>query len=347
MSERLSNRKETILQSIIDSFIQRPEPVGSETLLRYTRLGVSSATIRSEMSELERLEYITHPHTSAGRLPTDKGYRYYVDHLLARVEADYDVIRTRINALKGEIKNVDAFFSTVSNLISDVTSQVGVVVFPVLDDLNFRYANLIYLNDRKILVVWATMSGLIKEQIVNLSEGVTPEMLQRIANFMNQEFVGMPFNAIKEHIEKRIAELEASYFKLVTIADEIVKESIAAHQERKMWIDGVNKIIDEPEFHDRSAMRPILEVFSRKNDLAQILEYDQTKDGVITTIGHENVCQGFKQCAIVRKSFFINDALYGTFSVVGPRRMNYAKVFATVDMLSDMVSEIFKGDDYF
>ncbi|MBN1492519.1 MAG: heat-inducible transcription repressor HrcA [Candidatus Omnitrophica bacterium] len=347
MNTRLSERKETILQLIVNSFIQYPEPVGSKTLLQRSGLGVSPATIRSEMNELERLHYITHPHTSAGRLPTDKGYRYYVDHLLGQETSETEKIQARITALKHKIKSIDEFFSTVSNLISDFTSQVGVIVFPVLDELNFRYANLIYLSENKVLVVWATMSGLIKEQIVHLDKAVDPELLQHIANFMNQEFFGMPFHAIKAHMAKRISELERSYNKLATIADQIVSESIAARQERKVWIDGMSHIFAEPEFQEITTIKPLLEAFDQRERIAKVFEHDRTVDGITTTIGEENDTAEFKSCAIVRRNFYITDSLCGTLSVLGPRRMDYAKIFTAVEFVSGFVSNVFKEEKLF
>lgn len=344
---RLSARKETILRSIVDSFIQCPEPVGSKTLLQRSGLGVSPATIRNEMNELEQLDFITHPHTSAGRTPTDKGYRYYVDHLIARLDADHAQVKQRIDHLKKEIRSIDTFFTTVSNLISDLTSHVGVIVFPVIEELNFRYANLIYLSEHKVLVVWATMSGLIKEQIVYLEQSVSPDILKQIANFMNEEFLGLPFNAIKDRMVKRIRELEESYHTLLKIADEIVEGSIAARQERKMWIDGVSNMFDEPDFQEVNALKPLLETLQKQERCAQIFEHDLTIDGIITTIGHEHSNNEFRQCAIVRRNFYITDSLCGTLSVLGPRRMNYGRAFTTVDVVSGIVSNMFREENYF
>lgn len=345
MEKRLSKRKEEILKYIITCFAQNPEPVGSKRLQEVAGLGVSSATIRNEMSELERLGYIAHPHTSAGRVPTDKGYRYYVDHLVAARNLQTEKIMRMVYDLKREMYNMDEFFKAISEIIAIFAQQVGVIVFPALDDLSLRYVNIIPIGNKRHLIVWATMSGLIHEQVICFDDDISPETIQRIANFINTEFIGMPFHAVENFLKNKRKEMHDSVTVLLDFAEKIVHGYAAMRQRKKVWVEGRNRFFDEPEFQSIVKVKPIFDALDDQAQVAHIFDNNTPNTVLQVTIGHENAYEHFWNCSIIRRSFEINPSLYGTISVLGPRRMDYEQIFSVVNNIAAGMSNMMQENN--
>jgi len=347
MDTRLSERKEHILRCIIELYMHQPDPVGSKKLLQCSGLAVSSATIRNEMMDLEQLGYITHPHTSAGRIPTDKGYRYFVNHLLSDPCHTMQDIAHNLSHMRERIATIDELFQATTKIVSSFSQHVGVLVFPSFDDLFFRYANLIQLHERKVLVVLATMSGVIKEYIVTLDASVDADLLGQIARFMNEEFAGLPFHGIQSKMQRKQDDLRDSYHALVSVASEIVDNSIAMKQPKRVWIDGMNTLFNEPEFQDITCVRPLFEAMEDAKNIADVFGDCDAADTLNVLIGRENQHEHFRDCSIVRKNFCIHNDLVGTISVLGPRRMNYGSVATTVHTMSYLMTNEFKENPFF
>lgn len=347
MTERMQTRKEAILKCLIEAFIRKPEPVGSKKIQECSGLSVSAATIRNEMSELENMGYVTHPHTSAGRIPTDQGYRYYVDHLMSNDTQERQNILHVLENARQRIVTTDDFLQVVTNIVSVFTQQVGIVVFPSLDDLYLKYANFIYLNEKRVLVVWTTGSGVIREQIVHLSTPIDQAMLVRIMNFVNEEFSGMSFYRMQQHIYKKMLDVKDSYRDLLTITSKIVSESIAAQSTKRVWVDGMRRFFDAPEFQDVATVRPLFEVMDNESSVVDMFEHHNREDALTVTIGQENTHKDFWNCSIIRKNFYVNEDIVGTISILGPRRMHYGDAVSTVNLASDLVSQVFRENLYF
>ena len=343
--ENLNDREKTILRSIVQQFILTASPVGSRNITKKFNVGVSPATVRNIMSDLEESGFINHPHTSAGRIPTDKGYRYYVDALME--------IQKLKNSDKGIIDKslennleTDEILKIASKLLSSITKQIACVTYPKLDNGILYKIQLVPLSSIKLLVVVSIKSGLVKTMTLEFESEVENEKLQKVEALLNERLSGLTFQEIRKTFKERffdIADTEKPIIRLfIDSVDKIFKDQI---QEEKLVITGATNVIQQPEFDDPGKFQSVIELIEDKDIIIHIMDKKKSEgtNNVLISIGHENENEKFKEYSLITKEYTFGETS-GTVGIIGPKRMEYSKVVAIVSYLGDMLSEVLTGN---
>jgi heat-inducible transcriptional repressor len=340
--EGLDERTRNILMAVIHSFIHTGEPVGSRTISKRFDFGLSPATIRNIMSDLEDLGFLGQPHTSAGRMPTDQGYRFYVDNLRS-IEAlsaeESALISQRYAPYHGE---VDEVMAATSRLLSEISHYAGVVLH-IFSITIFKRIEFVKIRGRQVLAIFVMESGMVHNKLIILDEEMTQEELYRISHYLNQEFSGQPLRMIRQHVLDRMAEEKAQYDKLsqqaLSIGAKIFGET--SEDTGDIYLGGTSNIMDQPEFASNlDQMKELFKAFEEKNRLISLLDKCLDEPGVHVIIGSETPFKDMHECSFVTHTYSYDNRTLGVLGVVGPKRMVYPRVMAIVDHTANIVSKI-------
>ena len=337
------SRSHRILEAIILAYAESAVPVGSEFLWQNYQLGVSPATIRNDMAELETQGLITHPHTSAGRVPTDRGYRYYVDLLMEprRLHPEDELFIESVSQFESD--EPAEFLSEAAGLLSDLTKEAGVVFVPRIAQGSFRRLELIHMDQREIVGVLIASEGLVKHGVMELEESVDSEELERIERFLNQELAGMPLSQVTPYLERSLLETTSAFFHLYKRAANLLRLGPFFQEEPSVIFEGTPRIFEAPEFQDMSRTRRLLKALEEKQELEEILRRDLSAEEVKLHIGSENRETSLTDCTVVAAPYRLRGGVMGSIGVIGPTRMNYPRVTALVGRMAQAVTRCFQG----
>jgi heat-inducible transcriptional repressor len=334
---KLDARKLKILQAIINDYIITAEPVGSRTVAKKYDLGVSSATIRNEMSDLEEMGYLEQPHTSAGRVPSDKGYRLYVDKLmkvrsLNDQEAEYikELYKTKIMQLEQVIFNT-------AKVLSEITNYTSVALAPQLSKVTIRHIQLVPIDKEFALLVVVTSSGILKDTVIRVPDGIDGDFLNKVSNILNDKYRGKTFSEIDLKEVSKIKEVFARNQKFFNSLVDVLTHSLRAVQDKEVYLGGTANIFKLPEFQDIFKARSFLSLLEEKDLLYDVLASSQD-DGVKVSIGAENPYDEFKECSIVTATYSLGDRVLGAIGIIGPTRMEYSRAVAVMDHMGKALS---------
>jgi heat-inducible transcriptional repressor len=340
--EGLDERTRNILMAVIHSFIHTGEPVGSRTISKRFDFGLSPATIRNIMSDLEELGFLGQPHTSAGRMPTDQGYRFYVDNLRS-IEAlsaeESALISQRYTPYHGE---VDEVMVATSRLLSEISHYAGVVLH-IFSITLFKRIEFVKIRGRQVLAIFVMESGMVHNKLIILDEEMTQDELYQISNYLNQEFSGQPLRTIRQHVLDRMAEEKAQYDKLSQQALSVGAKTFGETSEdaSDIYLGGTSNIMDQPEFASNlDQMKELFKAFEEKNRLISLLDKCLDEPGVHVIIGSETPFKDMHECSFVTHTYSYDNRTLGVLGVVGPKRMVYSRVMAIVDHTANIVSKI-------
>lgn len=337
----LSGRKEDILKIIINSYVDTANPIGSVSVSREDGLGLSSATVRNEMAELEKMGYITHPHTSAGRIPTDKGYRYWIDNLIENESIPKEWAAEIEKLYRVKVKNVEELIEKTTRILSGISYQAGVVVFPCMADLYFKQVDFIKLGSKHILVVWLSESGVVFNQTVDLGSPVDIEFLGRLRSFFNTELAGRNFCEIEPFVLNKLYEARDSLRTLYERAMQIVKEGLEASDTERILMEGSANILNYPEFKDIEKSRILFSVLEDKVNLLKIFKSSMASETRVV-IGRETRFPQVSECSAVIKGYRFKGRILGSLGLVGPKRMPYQRILPLVERISEIMSDVYE-----
>ncbi len=342
MTEKLSEREKTILRNIIYSFIQTATPVGSRYISKRHAVGLSPASVRNVMADLEYLGYINHPHTSAGRVPTDKGYRVYVDSLIALEqlsEAEQTAIQMHLQNASPEI---DDLLKATSKLLGTISHQLGVVSSPRISSGVFEKLELVQISSTRILVIISIRSGFVRTIMMDVHAEIPRAKLEYLAQILNERFSGMTLAQIRKTFSSRVHDIESESTGLIRLfVDSVDKLFTNSGSADKLHIGGTQSLLAQPEFFDTENFRSIIEILENEDIIVHILEKKKPKEGKVSvSIGQENEDKKLRDYTIVSSQYAIGDTV-GTISVFGPKRMNYSKVIPVVDYVAKTISSLF------
>ncbi len=353
----LDSRGQIILTAIINEHFVTGEPVGSKVLAdKFANAsGMSSATIRNVMGELEDRGMLEQPHTSAGRVPTDKGYRFYVDNLLGVLSISNDDL-FRIGEEYGlnsqDTETPDRLMERTSHLLSALSNNVGIVVSPSLASDRLQHIEFVNLSDNRILVVLVSSPNIVHNKIIRLNVSFTKEELELTANYLNSQFVGKSLAEIRNEIMILMHEEKALFDKLLQTAVILCTESIEDDDRLgEVFVDGTTNILTKRDFADLERLRELLRTIGEKSRLMQILteciERDAgAKGDVQVVIGSENRTPSLQHCTIVSAPYRVgNSSAVGTLSVLGPTRMEYARMISIVSYVAQTLERLMSPDD--
>jgi|WetSurMetagenome_2_1015567.scaffolds.fasta_scaffold08786_3 heat-inducible transcriptional repressor len=344
--ENLNEREKTILRSIVQQFILTASPVGSRNITKKFNVGVSPATVRNIMSDLEDSGFINHPHTSAGRIPTDKGYRYYVDTLMEIQKlknSDKGIIDKSLDQSSLE---TDEILKIASRLLSSITRQIACVTYPKLDNGILAKIQLVSLSLTRLLVVVSIQSGLVKTITLEFESEVETTKLQKVEALLNERLNGLTFQEIRKTFKERfsdIGDIEKPIIRLfIDSVDKIFRDQVT---EEKVLITGATNVIQQPEFDDPEKFQSVIELIEDKDIIIHIMDKKKSENinSVLISIGRENEDEKLNEYSLITKEYTFGETS-GTVGIIGPKRMEYSKVVAIVSYLGDMLSEVLTGN---
>ena len=342
---RISKRKQLILKAIIDAHIADGEPVGSKYLARDDRLACSSATIRNEMAELEALGFLEQPHTSAGRVPSQLGYRFYVDSLLRRYHMTAEEIG-QINAtLRRKVRELDQILAEATRLASRFTNYTGISVRPRVGRTTVDRFEGIYLDPRSFLLVMMLPSGEVRTKTIKTVFPISRETVAELALAFNELLVGREADAFSLpvifEIERRLGEAAP----LVQPVVRAIYDTLAEDGAGDLQVEGVNRLLQYPEYADREELRSVIDMLERKDHILDVVAASRDSDKVNVYIGSENNVQVMSNSTLIFKTVRSGDRVLGAIGIIGPRRMDYAKVISTIDQLAQGIDHLLRAKD--
>ena len=332
----LSERAQSLLKVLIERYIAEGQPVGSRALSRFSSLELSPATIRNVMADLEEMGFVTSPHTSAGRVPTPKGYRLFVDTLLT-VRPMEEVERQQIQEqlMPDDPHRV---VSAASQILSDLTHFAGVVVAPRRRGAVLRHIEFFTLSERRVLLIIVASDGEVQNRVLVTDRAHTPSQLQEAANFINQHYAGVEFDLLRSRVRSELIDLHRDISALMQAAIETGSEAMRAPAEGVVISGGRNLLEVEGISGDRDRLRRLFEVFEQKTQLLDLLEQTERAQGVKIFIGGESQLVPLDECSIVTAPYEVDGEVVGTVGVIGPTRMDYERVIPIVDVTAKLVS---------
>ncbi len=340
MNTSLNNRKEHILRSVVVNYIKTAEPVGSRTVARSYPDGLSSATIRNEMSDLEEMGYLVQPHTSAGRIPTQKGYRYYVDNLMDTDELSSDIeesISSSISA--GKMREIEQIIMNSTRVLSSATNQTSLIMGPQFKKSAFHQLRILPLDEKRGLVVLITDTGFIKNKVIDLHHQLSHTELQQVVSYLNQKLYGLTIDQVTTSL---INELKRDLFKRLEILEQafiLLEESLKEEKQIRVFLGGTTNILNQPEFKDVDKIRRMLKLFEQEPLLFKILEDNSSEDSIVVRIGSENEFEDIQECTLITGTYRIHDKTIGTLGVLGPTRMDYSRVISVMQRLVNHLNQ--------
>ena len=338
----LSERKLKILQAIISDFIKTAEPVGSRTLSKKFDLGISPATIRNEMADLEEMGYLTHPHTSAGRVPSEMAYRLYVNEMMGKSELS-DEMKTAIsNQLYDNVMELEKTVQHAAKILSDITNLTSFAMTPTKERDTLKYINLLPVDETTVVLMIVSDSGKVSNTALRLNAPYTEENLELLSKTMTYNFRGKTISeALATNIiESVISDMEA----MSGLAQNVMPNFMRTLEQMldvNLYMDGLTNIFSIPEYNsDIDRAKTFLEMLGKKDDFTKTLV--NRENGVMITIGHENTDDTMKDCSVITATYHVNGELAGKIGVIGPTRMQYGEITSVIEYLTDNISNAFK-----
>jgi len=331
-----SERAQRLLKMLVERYISDGQPVGSRALARLSGLELSPASIRNVMADLEELGFISSPHTSAGRIPTPRGYRFFVDILLKVRPLD----QAEISQLEGQLQpdNTQKLVTQASHLLSDLTRFAGVVMTPKRRTAAFRHIEFLSLSEKRILLIIVAPDGDVQNRIILTDRAYKPSELIEAGNFLNQNFAGMTFDEVKARIHEELRQLREDMTQLMTMALEAGNEVMGRHAEDYV-LSGEHNLLHVQDLSSNMVnLRKLFDMFEQKTGLLQLLDVSSHAEGVQIFIGGESGLVPLDECSVVTAPYEVDGQVVGTVGVVGPTRMAYERVIPIVDITAKLLS---------
>jgi len=334
----LDKRAQILLKTLVEHYISDGQPIGSRTLLQHSGLDVSPATIRNVMSELEELGFIVSPHTSAGRLPTQKGYRFFVDSLLtvkplARLQVEQ--LKDELNASKAA--NAQQLINTASSMLSGLTQFAGVVMLPKRHSLSLKHLEFLPLGDKRVLLIIVMSDGSVQNRYLVTEKAYTAAELTSASNYFNSHHGGLTLEQVQTTLHAEITALQGDISQLMAAAVEASSQALSGQDE--VVITGERNLLQVDELSTNVAtLRKLFDLFEQRTSLMQLLDYSQKAQSMQIFIGNESGVNPLDECSMVTAPYQVDGQIVGTLGVIGPTRMAYERVIPIVDVTAKLLS---------
>lgn len=337
----LNERKLRILQAIIGDFIRTGEPVGSRTLSKKYEMGISPATIRNEMSDLEEMGFLTHPHTSAGRVPSDKAYRLYVNNLMQKRELSLEEKLAINNKLQSNISELEKTIQHAASLLSEITNLTSFALTPDQNEDQLKYINIVPVDEETVVLMIVSDSGKVSNTAIKLKVPYTQEGLEILSKSMTYNYRGKSISEVLtiDIIKSFQTDIEAMNLLAENIMPNFMK-TLENMLNVNLYMDGLKNIFSIPEYNDIDKAKMFIELLDKKEDFTQRLI--KRDNGVIITIGNENADDMMQDCSLITATYHIDGKLIGKIGVIGPTRMKYDEVTSVIEYVTENLSNTFK-----
>jgi heat-inducible transcriptional repressor len=339
--QQLDDRKMKILQGIIRNYLETGEPVGSRTISKYTDLNLSSATIRNEMSDLEEMGYIVQPHTSAGRIPSDKGYRLYVDMLLQDKVQEVEDMR---EILIQKADRLESLLQQVAKLLAVNTQYTTMVTTPQYKK-KVKFIQLTEVDENQLLAVIVFERNIVKNKIINIAASLNKETLLKLNIIMNTFLQGLDLGEINLPVISQMKEQAGDYRTIVNDILDAIMQAVNEDDDFEVFTSGTTNILKYPELSDKESASSLLYTLEEKKALSEFIQdkmEDEENRGIQVYIGDETPVDAMKECSVVTATYEIEEGVYGKVGIIGPKRMDYQKVVNTLQSLMMQLDDIFK-----
>ena len=341
--EHLDERKTKILKAIIQTYLETGEPVGSRTISKYTDLNLSSATIRNEMSDLEELGYIVQPHTSAGRIPSDKGYRFYVDNLME--ERDREVSEMKEFVIERTAK-MEQVLKQVVKLLATNTNYATMITAPHYQQGKLKFIQLSQVDDEQLLAVIVLEGNIVKNKIIRTDlNGLDNEQLLKLNLLLNTSLNGLALNQINLATIAKLKEQAGIHSEIISKVLDAIVESVSEDEDLEIYTSGATNIFKYPELADSARAQELISAFEEKQQLVSLVNdtlSDEENTGIQVYIGSESPMQTMKDCSVVTATYELGEGMKGTIGIIGPKRMDYENVVDNLKTLKNQLDGIFK-----
>ena len=343
MAEELSDRGKRILEAVIEDYIATAEPVGSRSITRSHALALSPATVRNVMSELEEMGLLISPHTSAGRIPTDKAYRLYVNSILEvkHITRDNREEIQRRCRLAG--KDMAQVLQETSRLLSSTSSYMGVVMAPRLASNVFHQIEFVKLASRRILAIMVSQNGTVQNRLIQTDEEILQEELVRMANYLNDLLQGLTIAQVRERLLTEMQSEKVRYDSMMAKALSLSEQTISTDGP-ELFLEGQANILEQPEFSDAGKMRDIFRAFEKKSLLLDLLDRSMQANGVQIFIGSESHLLKMEGMTLITSTYMTGKDTVGVLGVIGPTRMGYGRVIPIVDYTAKLISRLLEAE---
>lgn len=338
--QELDERKQKILHAIIQNYLETGEPVGSRTISKYADLGLSSATIRNEMSDLEEMGYIIQPHTSAGRIPSDMGYRFYVDQLMKEKEQEVTEMKELMIQRQDKMEQV---LKQIAKVLATNTNYATMITAPQYHRTKLKFIQLSVISEDQLLAVVVAEGNVVKNKVIPISHGLDNEMMLKLNILLNTSLNGLTLEEINLSTIAKLKEQAGIHSEVINSVLDAVAEAIQMDDDLEVYTSGTTNIFKYPELADSGKASALISAFEDKQQLASLMEdrKDDEDTGIQVYIGNETLGQTMKDCSVVTTTYELGEGMRGTIGIVGPKRMDYEKVVDNLKTLTNQLDLIF------
>ncbi|CAM4348954.1 MULTISPECIES: heat-inducible transcriptional repressor HrcA [Saccharibacillus] len=337
----LSERQSMILNAIVDDYIRSAEPVGSRSISKRGDVAFSPATIRNEMADLEELGFLEQPHTSAGRIPSNKGYRYYVDHMAPLKPLKAEDLKLFKQLAAEKLNAVEEVVQHAGTILASMTNYTSILLGPEMFNTSLKHFQLLPLNETTAVAIIVTSTGEVENKTVSIPPGVSASDMERTANLLNAKLSGVPMHMLKARIYSEIGQEIQRHAEHYEQLMKLLDDSLVSGKDQKVFLSGTTNMLIQPEFRDIGKLKTVLDLLEETPTLTRLLNSEQK--GIHVRIGSENIHQAFVNCSLITATYSLDGESFGTIGILGPTRMEYAKVIGTLDLLSRAMSRALTG----
>ena len=341
----LTDRKKRILRAIVETYIATAEPVGSKAVAEAAGLDVSTATIRNEMADLTELGYLEQPHTSAGRIPSASGYRLYVNELMDRQQLSLQETERINQALNLKMEELDRYLDKAGRMLSKFSDYPVFTAAASVERVTVKRFDLLMVEENAFIAVVMTDSSVVRNKLIRTPDPLSEPQLQMLSAVLNSSFVGLSQEKMEETLGKMEARTAPGAFGLIALTVRFAGEVLAEQRQRRVHTAGITHLLEHPEYHSLDKAKPLMAYLSEETEAARLPAALETGKNMQVLIGPENISEALKDTSVVMASYDIGDNMRGVIGVVGPTRMDYARVTARLSYFADSMTRMFgKGE---
>ncbi|SEO32346.1 heat-inducible transcription repressor HrcA [Amphibacillus marinus] len=335
----LSNRQLLILQVIIDEFIQTAQPIGSRAISKKPSVSFSPATIRNEMADLEEMGYIEKTHSSSGRVPSEKGYRFYVDNLLLPFHLSHDDKQIITNVFDQDLVEFEQVVQKSVRVLSEMTNYTSIILGPEVYETTLKQLQIVHLSRTTAVAILVTNTGHVEHRSFTIPSEINPADLEKLVNILNVKLTGVPIVKLHSRLQQELIAILTDYVSDLELAMNYLKGALLDQQPNNVYIGGITNMLLQPEFNDVSKLHSLYSMIEQEDLVANLLR--ASAEGIHISIGHENKVNEMQDCSLITATYSLAGKQIGTIALLGPKRMEYSRVISMLNLLSNRMSDTF------
>ncbi|GAA0457441.1 heat-inducible transcriptional repressor HrcA [Alkalibacillus silvisoli] len=333
----LTERQALILQVIIDEFIETAQPIGSRNIAKKEHISYSPATIRNDMADLEEEGFLTKTHSSSGRVPSEKGYRFYVDHIMSPFNLSSDEVRLIQSQFDERMIEMEKVMQNSAHILSDLTQYTTLVLGPEVYETKLKQLQIVPINKQSAIAILVTDTGHVEHRSFAVPSTIDHSDLEKVVNILNEKLVGVPIIYLDRMIESEVIDLLNRYTSNFQKSYDLIQQALFNHQTSSLYVSGKSNILMQPEFNDIEKARSLFNIMESEETITPLLK--ASEEGMHISIGQENEIEAMNNCTLITATYSIGENQIGTIALLGPIRMEYAKAVSLLDLWSNNMSQ--------